>query len=108
MEHKSLPIDETPLKDMLSKPQEHGGSNVEYGEITEASPQSFSSFELSSEYDWELTKIPQQTNTKRFNLLSTFSLAVTLMATWEALLCTMGSGLISGGPVSLIFGFLGK
>jgi hypothetical protein len=30
------------------------------------------------------------------------------MATWEALCSTMGASLVSGGPVSLIWGFLGK
>lgn len=36
------------------------------------------------------------------------ALAVSLMATWEALCSTMGSGLVSGGPVSLVYGFIGK
>lgn len=43
---------------------------------------------------------------KNFNTLSTFSLALSLMATWETLLSTMGFALISGGAVSLIYGFL--
>lgn len=30
------------------------------------------------------------------------------MATWETLLSTMGIGLVSGGAVSLVYGFLCK
>lgn len=44
---------------------------------------------------------------KNFNTLSTLSLATSLMATWEALCSTMGAGLVSGGPVSLVYGFIG-
>ena len=43
---------------------------------------------------------------KNFTTLSTLSLAATLMATWEAMLSTMGAGLVSGGPVSLVYGFI--
>ncbi|RYP14072.1 hypothetical protein DL765_006606 [Monosporascus sp. GIB2] len=43
---------------------------------------------------------------KSFNALSTFSLAVSLMATWEGLCSTFGSGLMSGGSVSLLYGFI--
>lgn len=43
---------------------------------------------------------------QNFNTLSTLSLAVSLMATWETVCSTIGSGLVSGGPVSLIYGFL--
>lgn len=43
---------------------------------------------------------------KNFNTLSTLSLAVSLMATWETVCSTIGSGLISGGPVSLVYGFI--
>lgn len=45
---------------------------------------------------------------KVFNTFSTLALAVTLMATWEALCATMGTGLVAGGPVSLVYGFIGK
>ncbi|KAI7787076.1 hypothetical protein LA080_001168 [Diaporthe eres] len=38
---------------------------------------------------------------RNFNTLSTLSLAVSLMATWETVCSTIGSGLVSGGPVSL-------
>jgi hypothetical protein len=43
---------------------------------------------------------------KTFGTLSTLSLAVSLMATWETICSTIGSGLVSGGPVSLIYGFI--
>ena len=43
---------------------------------------------------------------KSFSALSTFSLAVSLMATWEGLCSTFGSGLMSGGSVSLLYGFI--
>lgn len=43
---------------------------------------------------------------KNFNTLSTLSLAVSLMATWETVCSTIGSGLVSGGSVSLVYGFL--
>ncbi|KXJ90071.1 GABA permease [Microdochium bolleyi] len=43
---------------------------------------------------------------KSFDTLSTFSLALSLMATWESLLSTMGLALVSGGAVSLVYGFL--
>ncbi|KAJ1326008.1 choline transport protein [Microdochium nivale] len=43
---------------------------------------------------------------KTFNTLSTFSLALSLMATWETLLSTMGLALVSGGTVSLVYGYL--
>ncbi|KAK2602232.1 hypothetical protein N8I77_008782 [Diaporthe amygdali] len=41
-----------------------------------------------------------------FNTISTLAVSMTLMATWEAICSTMGSGLISGGPVSLVYGFI--
>ncbi|KAF9888271.1 hypothetical protein FE257_008841 [Aspergillus nanangensis] len=43
---------------------------------------------------------------KRFSRLTILSMAVVLMATWEALSSTMVSGLVNGGPVSLVYGFL--
>ncbi|KAL2290903.1 hypothetical protein FJTKL_14843 [Diaporthe vaccinii] len=43
---------------------------------------------------------------RNFNTLSTLSLAVSLMATWETVCSTIGSGLVSGGPVSLVYGFI--
>ncbi|PWY64570.1 GABA permease [Aspergillus eucalypticola CBS 122712] len=43
---------------------------------------------------------------KPFSRLTIFALTVVLMSTWEALSSTMSSGLVSGGPVSLIYGFL--
>lgn len=45
---------------------------------------------------------------KVYGALSMIALAVSLMATWEALCSTMGAGLVSGGPVSLVWGFLGE
>jgi hypothetical protein len=44
---------------------------------------------------------------KLFNPLSTLALVVSLMATWEGFLAAMGAGLTSGGPVSLVYGFIG-
>ncbi|KAL4790584.1 amino acid/polyamine transporter I [Aspergillus venezuelensis] len=43
---------------------------------------------------------------KGFSRLTILSMTVILMATWEALSSTMVSGLVSGGPVSLVYGFL--
>ncbi|EMD88348.1 hypothetical protein COCC4DRAFT_149949 [Bipolaris maydis ATCC 48331] len=43
---------------------------------------------------------------KVYGFFSMMALAVSLMATWEALCSTMGSGLVSGGPVSLVYGFI--
>ncbi|KAK0383891.1 hypothetical protein NLU13_7983 [Sarocladium strictum] len=43
---------------------------------------------------------------KNFNTMSTFSLSLSLMATWEALLSTIGLGLTAGGSVALVYGFL--
>ncbi|EED13334.1 GABA permease, putative [Talaromyces stipitatus ATCC 10500] len=42
----------------------------------------------------------------KFGKLSMLSLSVSLMATWEALCSTMVSGLVSGGPPALIYGFI--
>ncbi|KAL4892546.1 putative GABA permease [Aspergillus ambiguus] len=41
-----------------------------------------------------------------FSRLTILSMVVVLMATWEAISSTMVSGLISGGPVSLVYGYL--
>ncbi|KAL4925282.1 putative GABA permease [Aspergillus undulatus] len=41
-----------------------------------------------------------------FSRLTILSMTVILMATWEALSSTIVSGLVSGGPVSLVYGFL--
>ena len=43
---------------------------------------------------------------KSFSTISTFSLALSLMATWETLLSTMGLALVSGGSVALVYGFI--
>ncbi|PWY94742.1 putative GABA permease [Aspergillus sclerotioniger CBS 115572] len=43
---------------------------------------------------------------KGFSSLTILSMTVILMATWEALSSTMAAGLVSGGPVSLVYGFL--
>ncbi|KAJ8152159.1 hypothetical protein LV165_007134 [Aspergillus fumigatus] len=43
---------------------------------------------------------------KGFTPLTILSMAVVLMATWEALSSTMVSALVSGGPVSLVYGFI--
>lgn len=43
---------------------------------------------------------------KTFTTMSTFSLALSLMATWETLLSTMGLALVSGGTVSLVYGYI--
>jgi hypothetical protein len=45
---------------------------------------------------------------KVYGPLSMIAVAVSLMATWEALCSTMGAALISGGPVSLVWGFVGQ
>ncbi|KAG7431995.1 putative amino-acid permease [Fusarium oxysporum f. sp. raphani] len=41
---------------------------------------------------------------RNFSAVSMLATCVSLMATWEALCSTMATGLISGGPVSLIYG----
>ncbi|KAF4971710.1 hypothetical protein FSARC_1509 [Fusarium sarcochroum] len=41
---------------------------------------------------------------RSFSLTSMLALCVSLMATWEALCSTMATGLVSGGPVSLVYG----
>ncbi|PYH76870.1 GABA permease [Aspergillus uvarum CBS 121591] len=43
---------------------------------------------------------------KPFSRLTILSLTVVLMATWEAFSGTMAAGLVSGGPVSLVYGYL--
>ncbi|RDW68715.1 putative GABA permease [Aspergillus mulundensis] len=43
---------------------------------------------------------------KGFSRLTILSMTVVLMATWEALSSTMVSALVSGGPVSLVYGYL--
>ncbi|KAI4698019.1 uncharacterized protein J4E84_001153 [Alternaria hordeiaustralica] len=43
---------------------------------------------------------------QNFNVFSLISTATSLIATWEALGSTMATGLISGGPVSLVYGYL--
>ncbi|PYI06804.1 putative GABA permease [Aspergillus sclerotiicarbonarius CBS 121057] len=43
---------------------------------------------------------------KGFSRLTILSMTVVLMATWEALSSTMAAGLVSGGPVSLVYGFI--
>ncbi|KAL4738369.1 amino acid/polyamine transporter I [Aspergillus similis] len=43
---------------------------------------------------------------KGFSCLTILSMSVVLMATWEALSSTMVSALVSGGPVSLVYGYL--
>lgn len=45
---------------------------------------------------------------KNFSVITMLAACVSLMATWEALCSTMASGLISGGPVSLVYGFIGQ
>ena len=50
----------------------------------------------------EVVKLKQN-----FNSLSMLATCVSLMATWEAFCSTMASGLVSGGPVSLVYGYLG-
>jgi hypothetical protein len=56
----------------------------------------------------DVVELRQQTGVKPFGVVSTLAISMTLMATWEALCATMGSGLASGGPVSLVYGFIGK
>ncbi|KAL4767879.1 amino acid/polyamine transporter I [Aspergillus nidulans var. acristatus] len=43
---------------------------------------------------------------KGFSRLTILSMTVVLMATWEALSSTMVSALVSGGPASLVYGYL--
>lgn len=38
--------------------------------------------------------------------MSVLSVSVTLMATWEALGSVFGGGLVAGGPVSLVYGYI--
>ncbi|PVI02997.1 amino acid transporter [Periconia macrospinosa] len=55
----------------------------------------------------ELGRVDSHVTTrKNYDGLSMLALAVSLMATWEALCSTMGSGLNSGGPVALLYGFI--
>jgi hypothetical protein len=49
------------------------------------------SFQLRTSFNW-------------FSLLAT---AASLMEIWESFCATMISGLVSGGPVSLVYGYLG-
>jgi hypothetical protein len=55
-----------------------------------------------------IVELRQQTGVKPFGVVSTLAVSMTLMATWEAICATMGSGLVSGGPVSLVYGFIGE
>ena len=43
---------------------------------------------------------------RRFNIWSMLALSLCLLATWEALSTTLIAALLSGGPVSVIYGFL--
>ncbi|RAK80052.1 putative GABA permease [Aspergillus fijiensis CBS 313.89] len=43
---------------------------------------------------------------KPFSRFTILSLTVVLMSTWEAFSSTMAAGLVSGGPVSLVYGYL--
>ncbi|KAL6925390.1 hypothetical protein FSHL1_002637 [Fusarium sambucinum] len=49
---------------------------------------------------------------RRFSLLAMVATCVNLMCPWEALSSTLAAGLVSGGPVSLVYGsitaFLGS
>ncbi|KAL6415858.1 hypothetical protein AUP68_00063 [Ilyonectria robusta] len=55
--------------------------------------------------DQNLERLGYNQELKRnFSLTSMLALSVSLMATWEALCSTMAAGLVSGGPVSLIYG----
>ncbi|RGP78393.1 hypothetical protein FLONG3_3529 [Fusarium longipes] len=41
---------------------------------------------------------------RRFSLVAMVAICVNLMCTWEALSSTLAAGLVSGGPVSLVYG----
>lgn len=56
-----------------------------------------------SQYD---THEAREEPPKVYGTFSMIALAVSLMATWEALGGTMGQALVSGGPVSLVYGFI--
>ncbi|KAF1838285.1 putative GABA permease [Decorospora gaudefroyi] len=51
-------------------------------------------------------RTPNQALEQNFNVFSLISTATSLIATWEALGATMASGLIAGGPVSLVYGYI--
>jgi len=53
-------------------------------------------------------KVRGQTRAKPFGVVSTLAVSMTLMATWEAICGTLGPGLVSGGPVSLVYSFISK
>jgi hypothetical protein len=55
----------------------------------------------------DVVELRRQSGIKPFGVVSTLAVGMTLMATWEALCVTMGSGDVSGGPVSLVYGFIG-
>ncbi|KAL4902019.1 hypothetical protein BDW74DRAFT_187028 [Aspergillus multicolor] len=57
--------------------------------------------EVKSNYEGETFEVK-----KGFSRLTILSMTVVLMATWEALSSTMVSALVSGGPVSLVYGYL--
>ncbi|RTE85178.1 hypothetical protein BHE90_000340 [Fusarium euwallaceae] len=55
--------------------------------------------------DHQLERLGYAQETPRnFSLTAMVATCVSLMATWEALCSTMVSGLVSGGPVSLVYG----
>ncbi|RAR13712.1 amino acid transporter [Stemphylium lycopersici] len=54
----------------------------------------------------DATVAPSQHLEKNFNVFSLISTATSLIATWEALGSTMATGLISGGPVALVYGYI--
>jgi len=43
---------------------------------------------------------------RRFNIFSIFGLSMTLLSSWEAIGASIGLGMTSGGPVSLVYGLM--
>jgi len=63
--------------------------------------------EVLTEDDLALARLGhKQQLRRRFNIWSMLALSLCLLATWEALSTTLIAALLSGGPVSVIYGFL--
>lgn len=43
---------------------------------------------------------------RRFNIVTIFGLALTLISSWEALAGSLAAALVAGGPVSLVYGLV--
>jgi hypothetical protein len=103
-------MDSEPVKSVKLKPvaSSHTAARSDIVEVDQAN-----NVEVSHNCDPNLLLAPSEADmshgtqvNKNFNTLSTLSLAVSLMATWETVCSTIGSGLVSGGSVSLVYGFI--